>query len=723
MMLQTLALMATLHADVTPEKTYEQPTPNLGESAGGALVDESLHHSAEQQDAAADAVQTIPRAAHEADGIMHEGASRSAMHADAAVQHARDSVTTLPRSMDSIGNQTVATHRRAVDARLHALEESRLAWRAAHTHTASEAIDADARAVIIQRNTESAYAQSWKETGDALAERRAAAFSRDDDITRWTRAQVDAGWTGMTTGTVENWYAAMATTGAVAASFSDDTWAAIQAIPANSRAVWTGTEHVARAGWAATLRDGQRAFTLGSGNASALTTWLAQNQMVPFVQSQRAITQWAGWNTQMGWNRGAQAGLQSASQAWENDDQVMAPLWVASGAGRLALHLGVLLPTILPLLACTGWGAALALPALGYPAVALLYSSGLAGAAGAYALGTAVTGLVTVGGMTLGVLSAGAGLLRVAATATIGIVATTATAAGLAALVGLAAMVSMAQWLGAPAIGLMGLAASYAAWGAERTALIALHGVRVVAVTTELAARLAVLPLRVAGTALFQGTRATGVTVGEHLFGVPASDVAGVAQLMITAAVALGEHPFGAVVRGGTALDALGRALVSSGITLAAGTGAAAGTALAHHASAVFWGGVSLLGAGVKTGEFVLAAVDVPQHRAWADFRREEVDHALDRAETEHHAALGDVAVVRVNWWGADAGRVRFFVTRDPGTGERWYFQRVVDEETCEVLYRRTNQDPVARATTGVTWSGVHHTGIYNKACEERRGG
>jgi hypothetical protein len=156
--------------------------------------------------------------------------------------------------------------------------------------------------------------------------------------------------------------------------------------------------------------------------------------------------------------------------------------------------------------------------------------------------------------------------------------------------------------------------------------------------------------------------------------------------------------------------------VLGTGVAVAAVQGGV--EALAAAAFAVM---TAAAGLGVG-GTWVVRALDIPLHRAWADARRDETESVLQVLQQQGAAPGGRLAVMRVHFWGPDSGRVRFFVTRAEGASDRWYFERSVDPSSCEVTYRGTQRDPARRLLgADAGWSAPLHTGLYERGCVEQR--
>src|SRR5262249_46894524 len=145
------------------------------------------------------------------------------------------------------------------------------------------------------------------------------------------------------------------------------------------------------------------------------------------------------WNWKRGYTQGLKEGLRTGRDAWNHDDKLLATLWTIAGVGQAGLHILLLEPTVVPMLAGYGVAGPVALPTLGYPSVGALFLGGMTASGLTYAGGTALTGAVAVGGTAATLVAGGGGIIRTGVTAGLGVTATAATAVGGTALtVGLA---------------------------------------------------------------------------------------------------------------------------------------------------------------------------------------------------------------------------------------------------------------------------------------------
>jgi hypothetical protein len=332
---------------------------------------------------------------------------------------------------------------------------------------------------------------------------------------------------------------------------------------------------------------------------------------------------------------------------------------------------------------------------------------------------------VAVGGTTATLLAGAGGTVRTAGTAAVGTVATVgAFTAGTTYTIG-AAAVNTVRTVGTPVVGGVATAGAMIAGGAEIVGSSALGVAESVGITALTGAGVTLFSAYEAARMTFSAIQALGITVFDNAIVTPVGVVANLAQAIGTGAWTLAEDP----IYGTLDVLAAGGILIG---TIATSTGAFSYElvkgmllGLVHGVEAVAFSGVWIAGAVVKAGEFVYAALNAGQHRRWAEFRREEVAEAFETVKTLVDPALaarfGDIILIRVSWWGEDRGHVRFFLSKDRATGERWFFKRVVNAENCEIQYKVTNQDPVVRAFTRNPWTGTYPTGIFHKGCEETR--
>jgi hypothetical protein len=225
------------------------------------------------------------------------------------------------------------------------------------------------------------------------------------------------------------------------------------------------------------------------------------------------------------------------------------------------------------------------------------------------------------------------------------------------------------------------------------------------------------------GKALFHVGRALGATVFDNAVLTPIGVVTNLAQALATGTWSLVEDP----VKG--TLDVMAAGGIAVG-TIVTSTGAltyeflkGALFGVGNGIVSVFDAGLWVFGAAMFGAETVYSMFDFPQHHDWAAFRREEIKDVFEAIKKSAEPTgiswrLGELLLIRVHWFGEDKGKVRFFITKDKKTGERWFFRRTIDPATCEVQYSVTNRDPLVRYFAKEPWVGTYHAGLYSKRCK-----
>lgn len=581
-------------------------------------------------------------------------------------------------------------------------------------------------AKLINELAKKGYENAGKGMADGIEDGAQDAARWAGNVYDWTKGETADAFDDLTNGTVDNVKGTARWTKRVAKFWAEETGDAISSVNDWSKAAWDFTYDATSKTWSATKHAGATVFETSTDAAHDAGVWMGKNITLPARQAKDGVVDYTKWNWRKGWTEGLKEGTETAANAWEHDDKLMATLWVMSGVGRGALHILLLEPTVVPVLATYGIAGTATLATLGYPSVGALYVGGTLAAGATYAGGTVATGLVAATG-TAGTLLAGAGGgVRTAATIGTGVVATVGTAAGGTAYTVGAAGVNTVRTVGTPLVGAVGVAGAGLAGGAEMVGSVLYNSGKMAGITALAGTGYTLLTGYEAARMMFSVVQATGVTVFDNAVMTPIGVVTNLAQALATGTWTLAEDPvlgtLDVMAAGGIAV---GTIVTSTGaFTYELVKGVLFG--LAHGVAAVTHAGIWVIGAVAKGGEFVYTAFNIPQHRRWAAFRKEETAGVFEFLKEQTGPALasrfGNIILVRVHWWGAEKGRVRFFITKNKQTGERWFFKRVVDGKSCEVMYKVTNQDPVVRAFTKSAWAGTFKSGLFHKGCVDKRG-
>lgn len=717
------------------ERRYEKETPGLGPSIPDKMLEYGANgvkkHVVDMLTDFKMGVVNGARLAYEGNGtIVVIGAKNGwklfKEYGQAAGIHYLDSVRLLPQKAvkigkgfgeagKNIGRQAAENARHTADQWVDTADTFKDA--------ASEWVDG---AKLINELAAKGYENAARDLADGVKDGAQDAARWAGNVIEWTKGETADAFGDLTYGTVENAKRTGRWTKNVAKFWAEETVDAMTSVNDWSKAAWDFTYDATSKTWSMTKRAGSTVFNGTTGAAYDAAVWMKDNITLPARQAKDGIVEVSKWNWKKGWTEGVKEGSKTAANAWENDDKLMATLWVMSGVGRGALHILLLEPTIVPVLATYGVAGTATLATLGYPSVGAMYVGGTLAAGATYAAGTAATGLVAVGGTAGTVIAGGAGVVRTGLTAGAGVVATTATALGGAALTVGAAGINTVRTVGTPIVGAAGVVGAGLAGGAEMVGHTVFNGAKMAGITALGAAGYTILTGYEAARMTFSLVQAVGVTVFDNAIMTPVGVVTNLAQAIATGAWTLVEDPvkgtLNVVAAGGVAV---GTIVTSTGaFTYELVKGILFG--LGHGVAAVTHAGIWIIGAIAKGGEFVYSAFNIPEHRRWAKGRKDEIAEVFEFVKEQAGAALaarfGDIMLIRVHWWGEDKGRVRFFISKNKRTKERWFFKRVVDGNTCEVLYRVTNQDPVVRAFTKSAWSGTYKSGLFHKGCVEKRG-
>lgn len=721
-----VAQVAAAQGVSEPVDAVEGPAPDADEHPTADWEDAWAAHGRARRELAVEPGRQVGRALHGAarggPGAVGQGAVNAAgesggLLVDAAAA-ARRVVTEAPtrvrEARGRVGQRVRTQHHRnqtqLADAdaeRRRALARVRKAHKALPQTLAEVVGGTEAAAQAAHR----ALREDWTGVSDVARGLRddvrstGGAWAADAayDVTHGTAAQARWGADHVT------WVATEAAHGvgasvAAAGTVPRRAWrTTVEGVGGTLRALGPQTVRVARAGVEVT---GTSAAMVGGSVPVPAQTGL---------QLARAVT---AWNMEHGYRRGWVGGMGAARNAMDHDDPGAAVAFGGASVGKAVWHLLVLQPLLLGGVGALVTGAYGVLLGLGVPMVAHVGVGAALFTAACALWGTLGAGAMALLG-TLGTgLASGAMVARVVASVGLGAAWLGAAATGAAA--------SVVGRLGL-ALGLLGavplvtggmLAALHLGWGGAGALLLGRTAMGT-------------------GVVLTGGGLGAGAAVAET--GLVTAGQAGrvaakTAWMSARVAVESAGLPLGAGV---DAVRAAGRDPVLapakaawSAVVLAGG---AAGAALTLLHGALGWGvlvptlvlGVASAGTrlGVHTvglgGRFVGSALNIPQHRAWASYRAEQVAAARDAARLQGVEDAGDVAVVRVAWWGSQAGRVRFFVTRN-AAGDRTYFQREVDQATCRVRFRHTQKDPALRLT-GASWDGVVDTAVQDERCAEKK--
>lgn len=702
----------------TPEKRYEADTPDLGESAADALVQHAeagMKNNHQHAAAAVHAGMVVKQ--QEARESLHKGSAHASDRLANAGTHLRDMVVRIPDKASASRNAVGEGRQRALASRAAVKQASRETMRRSHdqiiqAHTAMQEQHAS-----ILANAASQRDQSRARSNQILASITERQTLRVDEFQDWTKGNLAAAWSNLTTGTTTNVRAIPLEMKSAVTQGTDRTSNAVDSINHRAGTTWGNTTEAMAQSWRATGEGSESVFLTHQRGARKMQAWLDESADGPWAESTRALQQWVGWNTQKGQVLGWQAGMKAATEAWENDDRPMAPLWLATGALKWVWHILLLQPVLFPALLFTGAVGTVGLRLAGPPAVGAAYGLGVMGATGVFVLGASTTVWVALLGSLVTALAAGSGVVNVALEAMGTTVGCLTAALGTSALAVVGSGLALLHLAATPITGLTLLSSTLALFTVERAATHLAHAASVLSIHLVAGLRMPIPVLGWAATSTLSEISALGNVVGKYLVEIPADDLGNVITVSANVLETWFKDPHLAVQESVMATLEMAGGLTAFGIGSGLGAAQAVGGATAHGGKALVMGGLGLIAAGAKVGEFTVAALNIPQHRAWASFRIPEADRLVQSTSISEGAPR--VILVRVHWWGADSGRVRFFVTRDDKTGKRWYYQRSVDRQTCEVIYRRTDRDPLARALADDPWTDVFHSGQYVHGCQD----
>jgi hypothetical protein len=714
----TWALTSTLLAQAL---AWEPEAPGVGTDSLDQVISSSDVGARRHQTQVGREVVTGARAGVGAAGQRaREGHVEVRRHAGESAKRSVQVVTQAPARVVHVGGLAVATARNGATARARARQTSAEAISQAHQGMAAARQEAKADQEALEASTREGTHAAWDGAKEGFGEAGDGVIQGTEGVGAWAREESAVAWGGATAGTLDHTREAGGAASSVASFFGREAQRAVADVGGLPRQAWSSTERVASQAWSSASREGRAAYQAGGDGSQGATRWLQENRDRPVEETQRAVDTWSRWNVQMGWDRGARAGAQSAAQAWENDDQVMSGLWATSGLAKGAWHLLVLMPAVTPIIVGSGLGTALALHALELPVVALARGLGVLAAGAAFGLGALLTGSLAAVGVLAAVASAGWAVLRAVAAAAVGGLVTGLTAAGGLAVTAVVTGLQVLRLLGVPPLaftGLLGVVGANTLRLGVREAWSGLQGTHTLG---RAAAGTGLVAARLAGRTTGNVAGALAVGVLQNGVVVPWQDAQGGVRFLAETAVALGEGPVAATQ---AAAQAGAKALATgagAAADLGAGLGRGAVRGAAEQASAWGLGALALAAGAARTGQFAAAAVDIPRHRAWAEFRRPEAEQVAALAARQEGQEPAEVVLVRASWWGADEGKTRFFVTRDPATGRRTYFRRDVDPATCQVVYRHTQRDPWARDAVSA-WQGEVRPGLVSARCAESR--
>lgn len=540
-------------------------------------------------------------------------------------------------------------------------------------------------------------------------------------VGRWTKEETKDAASDLTSGTWENLKATGRWTKRVGKFFIDETVDSFTSVNRWSKAAWEMTKNRTSKTWEFTTRSSSDILDGTHKVGSSAARWLNKNWNIAGRQGWSATKKVWAWNKERGWDKGIKGGYQTGANAWNHGDKLMGTIWTITGAAKGVFHLVLLEPITLPFTLGYAGAGTLIVPSVGYPTVGAIYAGGALASGLTFVAGSAATGAIAVGGTALTVGAGAAGVVRGVGTAAVGTVATTgAGALGLAGTTAKAG-IDLVRTVGTPVVGGLGIAGSYALGGAEMLGHSLYQGTRIAGVSALTAAGDTVVGGLAATRILFNVVQGAGVTVFDNAIVTPIGTVYNLAQAVASGVWTLVEDPLkgtlNVVAMGGVVVGAL---VTSGGVaTYELVKGLAKG--LGHGVLAVGHSGIWIVGAVAKTGEVAWRAVNVPEHRRYARFRKDETQEIFDRIkeDADHELAtrFGEIYLIRTHVFGDDRGRVRFFLTKNKETKERFYFKRAIDPANCEITYSVTNMDPLVRAFTSRPWLAEYRSGLFRKGC------
>ncbi|MBI5494529.1 MAG: hypothetical protein HY904_05835 [Deltaproteobacteria bacterium] len=722
-------LYSLLAAAAAEDVPLEQDTPGAWEPTAWRLLRENRESTQAHARATRDRPEDTVRKTHV--DILEGGGNaglRAAWrlageNAGTAAAEGRASVTDLPAISGRIGEDRAATSVRVAREFPAAWRQARARWAAAHAVNQLDLSVLRADLADLSLRADGAVVAVLLWAAGVVEDLSRDVAGAESGIHGWTVHQTRDAWDGMSRRAPRLFAAGVHGSADILRALGPAARDQVLSGGADARRAWALTTEGTGATATAVLPETRRAWRNTSRRSRALAGWLLAHPVEPAARIPGMVTAFHAWSVREGWERGLKAGFHSASEAWEAGDTGMAVAWSAGalgrGAGHVALEVAMLPPLVLGTAAAT-----LFLATGGWTTVAMMGLGGVVLAGAALGAGTLATATLASAGTALTGLAAGLGVARgglllaggtAAAASTLAFVSLGSAGAGAVHSARLV-LVPAAGFTSAAAVRGFQAAASAATWSGAAVAVTAIRGgqgayyvLRPFPAVVAAGAR--------AGAAGLAG--ATDVAVGAPL-GI-AVDAAGHA---LRTTGALVEHPARSAAHAALAAAHATRGTARAGFLGGRGLAIAAveGSveALATGAFAVAAAGA---GAGVG-GTWLVRALNIPLHRAWAESRRDETQTVLAALQEQGVAEDGKLAVMRVHWWGADSGRVRFFVTRGGTGAERWYFERGVDPHSCEVTYRGTQRDPARRLLgTPADWTAPLHTGLYERTCVERRAG
>ena len=488
---------------------------------------------------------------------------------------------------------------------------------------------------------------------------------------------------------------------------------------------WTKRSTVGTYNW--TVDSGKDVFTKSMQLSNDFGNWVKQNSFKPLTDhTVNGIKKFSKFNWRKGYTEGVKEGFKTAANAFSNRDYLMGTIWSVAGIGKGLLHVVVLEPTVVPLIATYGVAGTTALTTLGYPSVGLSYGLGTTASGITFAGGGLATGSVALGG-TIATLGTGVGTL----TGTVGVGSAGIVSTAAVGSYGLAATTTSlgynsARVIGTPVVGGIGMGATFTAGAAEVLGATVWRSGIMAGVTGLTAGGYALIPTHEMSKIAVRATLGAGVTVFDNAIATPFGVVTNLGQALATGSVTMARDPVKGTIR---LVSAAGVGLG----TLVTSTGAFAGETLLGTLKAMRGGigtvvnsGAWLAGATLKVGEVAVQSFNLPKYNRWAEFRKDEVEKIFARAKKAESRDIaerfGEVILTRVFWYGKDKkGRVRAFISKDPNTKERWFFKRHVDENSCKILYSATNKAPIVRSFGKKKYEAIYDSGLHYKPCEQAK--
>lgn len=645
-------------------------------------------------------------------------------YGEAAGVHYVDSVWLLPEKAVKIGGDFKQAGIRTGKYAASNWGHTEKAWSRMTKNIAADAHEFVELSGNLTQYTGEVYSDSVNAIGDGAVSGAKDFVKANAAVWNWVGDQEVDAWDGLTNGTVKKAIGTGKWTLAVGKFAVDETGNAAKSVTGWARDVWNVTGEATSATWDATKYTAEAGSQLREVAADG-ATWLAGNSIAPLKQAGTAISDYSSWNWRRGWTQGVVEGVKTGGEAWNHTDQFLGTVWAIKGIGAGVVHVLLLEPAVVPFIATYGVAGTVAMNAVGFPSVGLVYGAGLAGTGLAYATGAAVTGVIGVTGGVAGVIAGGTGVARTLGTGVLGGVATVGTAVGGATYTATAAGIHAAR-LGVTPV--LGVAASAAVTGYEALSVIGISGYNVAkmaGVTAFTGAGYASIGAYEATKMVYNATRFAGTAVFDNAILTPVGVVTNLAQALATGTWRLAEDPvkgtLNLMAAGGVVVGTIATSLGGFSYELTKGILFGVGNGIAAVAYAGLW----VVGVPVKAGEFIWSMLNVPQHRKWAKFRRDEVAEILEGIKRNSESAfanrLGEVIIIRTSWFGDDKGKVRFFLTKNRTTGERWFFKRSVNPKTCEVSYLVTNQDPIVRKFSHNPWLAAFQTDLFVDECLRAR--